>query len=417
MISPLSVVFLIRVPNRDAMTCAPQSDHRTALYEGQVNNSNGRAKVDIPLVDLVAAHAEVDDQIRAGFDQILARAAFVKGSEVAKFEQEYAAFTGVEHCVGMANGTDAIELALRAARVPPTSEVILPANTFVATAEAVVRAGARPTLADVDSEYLLLDPTSVQSVVSPNTSAVIPVHLYGQIAPMPALAGVAKANGMVIVEDAAQSHGAMQDGRPAGSFGLAAGVSFYPGKNLGAYGDAGAALTSSSDLARELRLLGDHGSERRYEHVTLGFNSRLDALQAAVLRVKLRRLSTWNVARRKAANCYAELLADLDGVTLPETMPGNEHVWHLYVIRVPRRDQVVRYLNDEGIGAAIHYPVPIHLQPAFSDLGYGPGDFPVAESAARDILSLPIYPQITLEQQSRVVQALRRALSQPTREE
>jgi dTDP-4-amino-4,6-dideoxygalactose transaminase len=364
----------------------------------------------IPLVDLRAAHAEVAAEVQAGFDDVIGSTAFIKGDVVAAFERDYAAFTGVAHCVGVANGTDAVELALRAAEVPTGADVIMPANTFVATAEAVVRAGARPAFADVDPEYLLLDPGALKAAISQRTGAVIPVHLFGQMAPMAAIADAAAQHGPVIIEDAAQAHGATQSGRPAGSVGLLAGVSFYPGKNLGAYGDAGAVLTESAEHARRVRLLGDHGSERRYEHHTIGFNSRLDALQAVVLRAKLRRLAAGNLARQRAASRYAELLAGLPEVILPRTAPGNEHVWHLYVIRVPRRDHVLRRLNDEGIRAGVHYPVPVHLQPAFRDLGYRPGDFPVAEAAAVQVLSLPLYPQITQEQQARVADAVRRAL-------
>jgi dTDP-4-amino-4,6-dideoxygalactose transaminase len=364
----------------------------------------------IPLVDMRAAHAEVAAEIQAGFDDVMASTAFIKGAAVEAFERDYAAFTGVTHCVGVANGTDAVELALRAAGVTAGAEVIMPANTFVATAEAVVRAGARPAFADVDPDYLLLDPRALEVAVSPETGAVLPVHLFGQMAPMAAIAEVAGRQRTVIIEDAAQAHGATQDGRPAGSFGLLAGVSFYPGKNLGAYGDAGAVLTESAEHARQVRLLGDHGSERRYEHVTIGFNSRLDTFQAVVLRARLGRLTAGNEARRQASRRYSELLADVPDVTLPMTAPGNEHVWHLYVIRVPRRDHILRCLHDEGIQAGIHYPVPVHLQPAFRHLGYGPGDFPVAEGAATQLLSLPLYPQITEEQQVRVVDAVRRAL-------
>ncbi len=373
---------------------------------------NGQAETMtvIPLVDLRAAHAQVAAEIQAGFDEVIGSAAFVKGEVAAAFEREYAAFTGVGHCVGVANGTDALELALRAAEVPVGAEVIMPANTFVATAEAAVRAGARPAFADVDPDYLLLDPVSLQAALNQQTGAVIPVHLFGQMAPMAAIADVIAQRGTVIIEDAAQAHGATQAGL-AGSFGLLAGVSFYPGKNLGAYGDAGAVLTGSAEHARRVRLLGDHGSERRYEHLTIGFNSRLDTLQAVVLRAKLRGLAADNQARRQAAGRYAELLGDLPEVILPRTAPGNEHVWHLYTIRVPRRDEVLRCLHDEGIGAGIHYPVPVHLQPAFRHLGYGPGDFPVAEAAARQLLSLPLYPQITPEQQVRVADAVRRALT------
>jgi dTDP-4-amino-4,6-dideoxygalactose transaminase/O-antigen ligase len=367
----------------------------------------------VPLVDVKAGHEEVAEEIRLGFDRVLARGSFIKGAEVAAFEREYAEFTGVAHCVGVANGTDALELALRAIGLPDGAEVVLPANTFIATAEAVVRAGGRPAFADVDSDYLLADPASVKSAVGDSTRAFVPVHLYGQMAPMSEIVGVAAAHNIPVVEDAAQAHGASQDGYPAGSFGLLAGVSFYPGKNLGAYGDAGAVLTHSAELADRVRLLGDHGSKHRYEHVTIGFNSRLDELQAVVLRAKLPRLAAWNEARRTAAQRYNELLADVEEVTIPQTMPGNEHVWHLYVIRIPRRDHVARWLADEGVQAAIHYPHPVHLQPAFRSLGYGPGDFPVAESAAREILSLPLYPQITAGQQRYVVKSLCRALSSP----
>jgi dTDP-4-amino-4,6-dideoxygalactose transaminase len=368
----------------------------------------------IPLVDLQAAHAEVAAEIKAGLDGLMASAAFIKGEVTQAFEREYAAFVGVAHCVGVANGTDAIELALRASEVPAGAEVVMPANTFVATAEAVVRAGARPAFADVDPEYLLLDPRALEAVASDETEVVLPVHLFGQLAPMTAIAAVAARHGAVVIEDAAQAHGATQDDKPPGSFGLLAGVSFYPGKNLGAYGDAGAVLTESAELARRVRLLGDHGSERRYEHIAIGFNSRLDAFQAVVLRAKLRRLADGNQARRLAAARYAELLADLPGVILPWAAPGNDHVWHLYTIRVPHRDAVLRRLRDEKIEAGIHYPVPVHLQPAFRYLGYGKGDFPVAEAAAEQLLSLPLFPQITEEQQIRVASAIRSVLGQDT---
>jgi dTDP-4-amino-4,6-dideoxygalactose transaminase len=364
----------------------------------------------IPLVDLRAAHAEVAAEISTGLQSVMASAAFIKGAEADAFEREYAAFTQVAHCVGVANGTDAVELALRATEVPAGAEVVLPANTFVATAEAVVRAGGRPAFADVDPDYLLLDPRSLEAAMSEETKVVLPVHLFGQLAPMDAIASVAARRGAFVVEDAAQAHGATQDGKPPASIGLLAGVSFYPGKNLGAYGDAGAVLTESGELARRVRLLGDHGSERRYEHVTIGFNSRLDAFQAVVLRAKLRRLAASNSARRLAASRYTELLEDVPGIILPGTAPGNEHVWHLYTVRVPDRDEVLRSLQDGGIQAAIHYPVPIHLQPAFRYLGYAPGDFPVAEAAAKQLLSLPLYPQITEEQQVRVVRAIRHAV-------
>jgi dTDP-4-amino-4,6-dideoxygalactose transaminase len=364
----------------------------------------------IPLVDLHAAHAEVADEIAAGFGRVLSNSAFIKGAEVAAFEREFASFCATAHCVGVANGTDAIELALRATGLPVGAEVVLPANTFVATAEAVVRAGGRPVFADVDPDYLLLDPLCVSKAINPQTAAIIPVHLYGQLAPLEALTEVAEPRGVVLIEDAAQAHGATQAGRAAGAVSAAAATSFYPGKNLGAYGDAGAVLTNSGDIARRARLLGDHGCERKYEHSELGFNSRMDALQAVVLLAKLSRLAKWNELRRQAAARYTELLSDIDGITLPRIAPGNVHVWHLYVIQVPRRNQVIKVLNDHGIQAAIHYPVPVHLQPAFRAYGYGPGAFPVAEAAAERILSLPLYPHITANQQLSIAKTLRLAL-------
>jgi dTDP-4-amino-4,6-dideoxygalactose transaminase len=374
-----------------------------------MGGNTATARATVPFVDLRASMPEVSEEIREGFDRVLKTAAFIKGKEVEEFEREYAAFTGVAHCVGVSNGTDALELALRSAAVPAGSEVLVPANTFVATAEAVVRAGAKPVFADVDPDYLLLEGNSV-TAAGPNLSGVLPVHLFGQLAPMDRILAEAAKRSVPVIEDAAQAHGATQGGQPAGSFGLMAAVSFYPGKNLGAYGDAGAILTQSSEIDRAIRLLGDHGSERKYEHIALGFNSRLDALQAVVLRARLRRLALWNKARRDAALRYAELLSDIDEVVLPRVMPGNEHVWHLYVIRVPRREHVIECLHENGVQTGIHYPVPVHLQPVFRCLGYAPGDFPVAEAAAQQILSLPMYPQITIDQQRRVADALRYAL-------
>jgi dTDP-4-amino-4,6-dideoxygalactose transaminase len=365
----------------------------------------------VPLVDLRAQHAEVADEISAGFSQVLASGGYIKGPDVAQFEREFAEYSGAVHCVGLGSGTDAVEFALRAAGIPAGAEVILPANTFVATAEAVVRAGLRPVLVDTDPDYLLIDPAAVAKAVRPETGAILPVHLFGQLAPMAPLAEIAGEHEIPIVEDAAQSHGASQDGKQPATYGVAAAVSFYPGKNLGAYGDAGAVLTNSDTVARNVRLLGDHGSEQKYIHAQLGFNSRLDSLQAVVLRAKLRKLEEWNERRRQAAARYAVLLDGLDEVVLPQTAPGNVHAWHLYVIQVPDRDRVLEALHALGIHAGVHYPVPVHLQPAFRAYGYAPGDFPVAEAAAERILSLPLYPHITPEQQAAVADALRQSLA------
>ncbi|GAA2775432.1 MULTISPECIES: DegT/DnrJ/EryC1/StrS family aminotransferase [Kitasatospora] len=363
---------------------------------------------DIPLVDLHAAHAEIAEEVREGFDRVLASGAYIKGPDVTAFEREYAAFSGVRHAVGTANGTDALELALRALDLPAGGGVVLPANTFVATAEAVVRAGLRPVLVDVDEEHLLIDPARVAEVL-PDAVALAPVHLNGQLAPMEALLELA--GDRPLVEDGAQSQGARRHGRPSGSWGRIAATSFYPGKNLGAYGDAGAVVTDDEDLATAVRLIGDHGSGRKYVHERFGFNSRMDTLQAVVLRAKLRRLPDWNEARRAAAERYDKLLGGIDGLTTPRTLPGNEHVWHLYAVRIERgRDAVLAELQAAGIGAGVHYPVPVHLQPAFRSLGHAEGAFPVAERAAARLLTVPLFPQITEEQQTRVAEVLARAV-------
>jgi dTDP-4-amino-4,6-dideoxygalactose transaminase len=361
----------------------------------------------IPLVDLAAQHSAVADEVAAGWAEVLEKTAFVGGPQVATFEAEYAAFVGVRNCVGVANGTDAIELALRAAGIGPGDECVLPANTFIATAEAVARCGATPVLVDqADDDTYLIDVSAVDTAVGPRTRAILPVHLYGQAAPVERLLPFAERVGAVVVEDAAQSQGATRHGRSAGGLGYAAATSFYPGKNLGAYGDAGAVLTGTDKVATAVRLLAAHGSPRKYEHPALGFNSRLDTLQAVVLSAKLRRLDRWNAARRAAADRYHALLSGVDGVIRPVTLPGNEHVWHLYVVRVPERDRVLKELHAAGIGVGIHYPIPVHLTGAFAHLGYGEGAIPVAERCAGELLSLPLYPEITAGQQEHVVSVL-----------
>ena len=364
----------------------------------------------IPLVDLKAQHLQVQAEVEAGWQRVLERTAFVLGDEVDTFEREFAEFAGASHCIGVANGTDALELALRAAGIARGDEVILPANTFIATALAVARVGATPVLVDVTESTQLIDVEQVDVAVTPRTRAVMPVHLYGQMAPMAPLQALAERHGLVIIEDAAQAQGASQAGRGAGTLGLAAGTSFYPGKNLGAYGDAGAVLTNDDAVAAAVRALRNYGSEVKYHHPRVGFNSRLDTLQAVVLSAKLRRLQGWNDGRRVAARRYDELLADIDDVQLPVTADGNVHVWHLYVIRVPERDRVLTGLHEQGIGAGVHYPVPVHMQGAFESLGYRQGAFPVTEQAAAEILSLPMFGEITAAQQEQVVEAIVKAV-------
>jgi dTDP-4-amino-4,6-dideoxygalactose transaminase len=362
------------------------------------------------LVDLAAQHDQVADEVALGWAEVLKATAFVGGPQVTAFEAEFAEYSGVRHCVGVANGTDALELALRALGVGPGDECVLPANTFIATAEAVARAGAVPVLVDCVEDTALIDVDAIKEKLGPRTKAIIPVHLYGQTAPVEEIVRIANATGVAVLEDAAQAQGARRHGVTAGALGDIAATSFYPGKNLGAYGDAGAVLTGDDKLAARVRLLGAHGSPRKYEHTELGFNSRLDTLQAVVLSAKLRLLEGWNSARRAAAERYSALLGELPGVRTPVVLEGNEPAWHLYVVRVQDRDRVLSELHSAGIGAGIHYPTPVHLTGAFASLGHGIGDFPVAERIAGELLSLPLFPEITRAQQEFVVETLAKAV-------
>jgi len=362
----------------------------------------------VPMLDLAAQHQQIAEVVRLGFDRVIAETSFIQGPDVARFEGEYAAYCTSRHVIGVGNGTDALELALRASGIGPGDEVIVPANTFVASAEAVVRAGARVVFADCDENFLI-DPVSVGERMTAETRAVIAVHLYGQAAPVDELRLLVGPD-VVLVEDAAQAQGARSHGRRAGSLGDVAGTSFYPGKNLGAYGDAGAVITSSDAIAAEVRALSNHGGVHKYEHLRVGTNSRLDSLQAVVLSAKLALLDEWNAERRRLAARYTALLDGTPGVVTPRTAPGNEHVFHQFVVRVPQRDRVFQDMSDAGIGVGIHYPLPVHQLPAFADAARGQGAFPVAEHLSAEILSLPIYPGLTDEQQDRVVDTLRSCL-------
>ncbi len=355
----------------------------------------------IPLVDLRIQHEQVAAEVSAGWARVVTEGCFVLGPDVEAFEREFARFAHVSHCVGVASGTDALELGLRARGVGPGDEVILPANAFNATAEAVICTGARPVLVDCDPRYLLIDPVQVIERLTRRTRAVVGVDLFGQMAPLDTIKRELPGD-LDLFEVASHSPGASRHGRPSGSLGTVAAVGFHPDNNLGAYGDAGAVLTDerwSADLVRSLR---NHGGTRRHEHELSGMNSRLDTLQAVVLRAKLRRLAHWNDERKLAARRYDDLLLDEPAILRPVTMPGNEHVWHLYVVRVGARNEVLARLNAAGVGAAVHYPMALHLQPAFASLGHAEGDFPVAEAAAKTMLSLPIFPGITASQQEHV---------------
>jgi dTDP-4-amino-4,6-dideoxygalactose transaminase len=352
----------------------------------------------IPAADLRAQHAALSDELLDAFRRVLDSSAFILGAEVTAFEQEFAAYCEVPHALGVANGTDALALALRALGVGSGDCVALPAFTFVGTAEAVCHVGARPVFVDIEPQTFTLDPNALRAAIQQHGApvrAVIPVDLYGQVAAMEEIATVASAAGAAIIEDAAQAHGARYNGRRAGGLGALACFSFYPSKNLGALGDGGAITTNDADLAGRVALLRDHGQRNKYVHDIVGFTSRLDSLQAAWLRIKLRHLDDWNARRRAIATQYASQLRDVPGITPPVTASGREHVYHLYVIRCGDRDALRAHLSARGIATGIHYPVPLHLQPAFAQLGYRAGDFPVAEAATREVLALPIYPEMS----------------------
>jgi len=358
----------------------------------------------VPFLDLGWQTAQIRATADAAIAQVIDSSAFILGGAAEDFEHAYAGYCGVRHCLGAGNGTDALELALQAAGVGSGDEVILPANTFVATAEAVVRVGATPVLVDCTDDYLI-SVEAVAEAVTKRTRVVAAVDLYGQTAPIDDVR-VAVGDEVLVLEDAAQSQGARRKGRMAGDLGDIAATSFYPGKNLGAFGDAGAVLTNDDDLADTVRRLRNHGGLAKYEHNLLGRNSRLDGIQAVVLSAKLAHLDEWNQLRRDAAATYAQLLGDDGRVALPSVADGNEHVFHLYVVRVADRDRVLAGLANAGIGAGIHYPTPVHLLPPFGFLGHNRGRFPCAEALSDEILSLPIYPGITVDDQQYVSETL-----------
>ena len=359
----------------------------------------------IPLVDLKAQYrrirAEVDEAVLAAF----ARSDFILGQDVGAFEKEFADFCQTEYAIGCASGTDALHLACRALDIGPGDEVIVPAFTFVATALGVTLAGAKPVLVDVDPETALIDVERIADAITPNTKAVIPVHLYGQVADMDPLLALAREKRLFVIEDAAQAHGAELDGRRAGSIGDIACFSFYPGKNLGAYGDGGAITTRQPKVFERLELLRNWGSKKKYHHEEMGLNSRLDTVQAAILRIKLKYLDGWNQTRRDLAAAYDAALADVDGVTLTKT--PSKSAYHLYVIRMAERDEALKRLHDAGVMAGLHYPFAVHELGAYSWLGYTQGTFPVSEDWARRCLSLPIYAEMPPEGVERAAAILR----------
>ncbi|HEY3044213.1 MAG TPA: DegT/DnrJ/EryC1/StrS family aminotransferase [Vicinamibacterales bacterium] len=385
----------------------------------------------MPFLDLVTPHAELEEELVAVFSSALKTAGFIGGKEVELFEREFAEFCGVRHAVGVGSGTDALRFALIAAGIRPGETVITVPNTFIATTEAISQAGARPAFVDVDKRTYTMDPEKLRAyletactrsartgrIVSTRTgspvTAVIPVHLYGQMADMDRILELAAQYDLLVVEDACQAHGAEYFSRhdeqwyKAGSMGHAAAFSFYPGKNLGACGEAGAVTTNDEHVAWRCQMLRDHGQSRKYFHDMVGYNGRLDAIQAGLLRVKLRHLSLWNEQRRHCAQTYAELFAGADcAVILPHVPRWSRPVFHLYVVRVPDRERLRKQLTAAGIGTGIHYPIPLHLSKAYADLFFRQGDFPVAERLASEILSLPMFPSLSVDSQQRTVNEL-----------
>lgn len=361
-------------------------------------------KQSVPLVDLAAQYDCVGAEIDAAIQSVIARTAFIMGPDVREFETHFAEYCTSAHAIGVASGTAALELTLRACDVSAGDEVITSAHTFIATAEAISAVGARPVFVEIDPRTYNIDPDAVAAAITPATRAIIPVHIYGQPADMDRIMALAERHKLAVIEDAAQAHGATWNGRRVGAIGHAACFSFYPGKNLGAYGDAGAVTTNDAHIAELVSLLRNHGRHSKYLHDIKGYGERIDTLQAAILLAKLRHLAKWTADRQRIAARYDALLADLEGkIVLPYVHPAAEAVWHLYVIRTLRRDALLEHLNRNGIGAGIHYPTPLHLQPAYADLGYARGDLPVTEAVADTCLSLPIFPEMTAAQQEYVV--------------
>lgn len=369
----------------------------------------GKAGV-IPLVDLKAQYDSIQSEVDAAIQSVIAHSAFIGGEEVRQFEAEFAAYCGAKACVGVANGTDALYLTLRTLGVGPGDEVITVAHTFIATAEAISSVGAKPVFVDIRPDTFLMDPEALEAAMTPHTRAIIPVHLYGQPCEMDRILEVAHRYGLKVIEDAAQAHGACWQGQRVGSLGDAACFSFYPGKNLGAYGDAGAVVSQDGGLIQRIRMLANHGRREKYIHKMVGVNSRLDGLQAAILRVKLGHLDEWNTVRRRQAARYVSALSG-NRVALPVVHPEAEPVWHLFVVLVEERDTLRARLRDSDIETGIHYPVPLHRQRAYEHLGYQAGTLPNTEKAANEVLSLPMYPELDDQMIERVVQAICQALN------
>ena len=366
----------------------------------------------IPMVDLKAQYLRIKDEIDAAMARVVDTTAFIKGPDCGAFEKEFAAFCGVEACVGVANGTDALIYALRAYGVGPGDEVVTVANTFIATGEAILLNGAIPVFVDVDEVTYTLDPGKLAAAITSKTKVIIPVHLYGHPSAMAQINKIACDHGLPVLEDSAQGHAATLNGKRAGGLGHAACFSFYPGKNLGAYGDAGAVVSNDREFIARVRQVANHGGgANKYDNVVLGTNSRLDTMQAAILRAKLPHLQQWTEERRERALLYSKHLDGTPGLTIPREAPGAQSAWHLYTVRTPHRDALIEELKKQGISTAVHYPRPIHLQPAMGPAGGKVGDLPVSEKLSKEVVSLPLYPELPLAEVERIAGVVRNFLS------
>lgn len=363
-------------------------------------------KMNIPFLSF-ESHDAIRAELQEASTRVIESGWFINGNEVTAFENEWSKFLGCKHSVGVSNGLDALILSLKTLGIGPGDEVIVPSNTYVATALAVTHVGAKPIFVEPNIETYNIDPERIEAAISNKTKAIMPVHLYGQAAEMTAIMQIAERNGLFVVEDNAQAQGAEHKGQKTGTFGHCNGTSFYPGKNLGALGDAGAVSTNNPDLAHKVKVLSNYGSQKKYYNEVVGHNNRLDEMQAAFLRVKLPHLDEWTAQRQAIASAYLEGLQGVGDLILPWTHPDSTHVYHLFVVRTSRRDELAQYLNEHGIGTLIHYPVPPHLQECYKDLGYKRGDFPIAEEIADTALSLPIWPGMGDEQVRHITEAIR----------
>jgi dTDP-4-amino-4,6-dideoxygalactose transaminase len=362
----------------------------------------------IPFLDLKAQYATLRPQLEAAVLDVMASGQYVLGEQVEAFEQEFADYCGAKHAIAVSSGTSALHLALLAAGIGPGDEVITTPFTFVATASAIIYAGATPVFVDIDPVSFMLDPFQLEAAITQRTKAIIPVHLYGQMADMAPILDIAARRGLAVIEDACQAHGAEYKGARAGSLGLTGCFSFYPGKNLGACGEGGIIVTSDDEQMLAMRRLRDWGQNGRYNHVVKGFNYRMDAIQGAILRVKLKHLEAWTEARRSHARHYTSLLKGIRTITTPVEATGQRHVFHVYAVRSDDREGLRAFLQSKGVQTGLHYPIPVHLQKAHADLGYAPGDFPNAEAAANEVLSLPMFPELTADQIEAVVATIKR---------